>query len=147
MKRPAKPKQQKVEDDVAREVDLHLKHERLKAAEAYALRGRRFKDLSLPVLREKYAAALLVWASGPTFSNPGPDRQIKDDCHSEYALRGLDAPRDGDDIERAMALLRPKMLAAQKHVNTEPGLAEEIGREISEEMGVELLEIKGKNKN
>jgi hypothetical protein len=156
MKQPAKPKRRKTaakparknkrgDDLLTRALKFYLENKTLKDAEAYAARGRRFEGLSPGELRERCGGAMTAWAANPHPDNPA--RSDYDDCESEYTLRGLPFPPEGDDIKAAMKLLIAKATEQGKRILADPQLTEEVGRGLLEDTAAALQEAAEVKKN
>jgi hypothetical protein len=144
VKEPSKTKGRKKREghlDVA--LKFYLENKSVKAAEAYAAKGRRLKDLSPAELRERVSVAITAYANDPNLDN----RAEFNDCESEYILRGLSFPPKGEDIEAAMIMLIAKAAEQGKRILADPKLTEELGRELLEETAAALEEADQARKN
>jgi len=133
------------DEDVAlinQAVEFYLQNKRLKAAEAYAVRGRRFKGHSAPELRELFAVAYRQMA----LTMSPESRRDYDDCESEYILRGEGLP-ESDDMAESKALMVKRAEEMAKRIDADRGLLHRLGRGLLEDVLADIEEDDSKGEH
>jgi hypothetical protein len=145
LKPQRKKKQTSDDNDIAlinQAVAFYLQNIRLKSAEAYAVRGRRFRAYSAPELREVFAVAYRQMA----LTMSPESRRDYDDCESEYILRGEALP-EGEDMAESKALMIKRAEGYARRLEGDKRLMHQLGRGLLEDVLADLEEDDSKGEH
>lgn len=95
----------------------------------YAMRGRKFRDLTDEALQSEWTNAMRAWAMD---LHDKATSNRRSDLEAEFTLRG--AEPDRSDVADAVAKLKMAAIAAYKKLLEDPDKLEKVNEELTQEL-------------